>query len=106
MSQADFDRDRKKKNTPAWFLAEAFAKADLAAYRAATTHRLLRGLPASILQAVVKRPDKTEVTLATALSYEKQNWTTDRAKQDAILAEQKKTNELLGRLVTALEGKH
>lgn len=120
MSQADFERDRKKSGTAAWYLANgrdhaanasAAAKnaahhSDLAAYRALGLDRLLRGLPESILRAVVKRPDKTDVTLAAALAYEKDNWATDRAKQDAILAEQKKTNELLGRLVTALERKN
>lgn len=108
MSQAQFDRDRKKYGTPAWYLtngrdhaAKANQNADLAAYRGATTHRLLRGLPASILQAVVKRPDKTDVTLATALSYEKQNWNTDRGNQSEILTELKKINTRLD----ALEGK-
>lgn len=119
MSQAQFDRDRRKAGTAAWYLANgrdhaanasrdarAAAKdANLAAYRGATTHGLLRGLPASIFGTKVQRPDKSEVTLAAALAYEKDNWVTDRAAQDEILAEQKKTNELLGRLVTALEGK-
>ena len=113
MSQAQFDRDRKKAGTAAWYLANArdhaanaAKEANLAAYRGATTHRLLRGLPASIFGTKVRRPDKTEVTLGTALSYERENWNTDRAKQDQILAEQKKTNELLGRLAAALEGKN
>lgn len=112
MMDTYFRQNKGKAGSLAWGVgngrdhaASANENAKLSAYRAATTHGLLRGLPASILQTVIKRPDKTDVTLASAVSYERENWTTDRAKQDAILAEQKKTNELLAELVAALKSK-
>lgn len=108
MSQAQFDRDRKKAGTPAWYLANgrdhaaaARKAADLSAYRVSVVDRLVRGLPASIFGTKIRRPDKSEVTLGTAVAYEKQNWNTDRGNQAEILTELKKINTRLD----ALEGK-
>lgn len=108
MSQADFDRDRKKAGTPAWYLANgrdhaaaARKAADLSAHRVSVVDRLVRGLPASIFGTKIRRPDKSEVTLGTAVAYEKQNWTADRGNQSEILTELKKINTRLD----ALEGK-
>lgn len=107
MSQADFDRDRNKAGTPAWYLANgrdhaaaARKAADLSAYRVLVVDRLVRGLPASIFGTKIRRPDKSEVTLGTAVAYEKQNWNTDRGNQSAILSELKKISARLD----ALEG--
>lgn len=108
MSQAQFDRDRKKAGTAAWYLANgrdhaanAAKEAKLSAYRVSVVDRLVRGLPASIFGTKIRRPDKSEVTLGTAVAYEKQNWNTDRGNQSEILTELKKINTRLD----ALEGK-
>lgn len=109
MDQATFDRERKIPGRPAWYLTNGRDHSANLTVAVKALTALVKGIPASVLQAKVTRKGTGAagtVTQAEALAYEKDNWTTDRAKQDAIFAEQKKTNELLGRLVTALEEKN
>ncbi|WP_158591110.1 hypothetical protein [Kocuria tytonis] len=98
MDQATFDREKKKPGTPAWHLANGrdHAAGLTAAVKALTA--LVKGIPASVLQAKVTRKgagSEGTVTQAEALAYEKANWSQDRANQQKIIEQQAQIIALL-----------
>lgn len=88
MDQKTFDAQRKVAGTPAWYLTNGRDhSANLTTAVKALT-ALVKGIPASILQARVTRKGAGaagSVTQAEALAYEKDNWVRDREAQAKII---------------------
>ena len=114
MSQADFDREKGKAHTPEWFISNGRDHAANAAEEARKANaqlveltKMLRGTPAAVLQAEVRRSDsrgKTEerVSLGRVASYDRQNWQGLRATQEAQDKRLDKIESTLGQLVELL----
>ncbi|MBU9813291.1 hypothetical protein J1781_00110, partial [Rahnella sp. C60] len=88
MDQKTFDKQKKIPGTPAWHLANGRDHAAnlTAAVQALTA--LVKGIPASVLQAKVTRKGAgkgSTVTQAETLAYDKDNWSQDRANQQKII---------------------
>lgn len=88
MNQAEFNKQKKIAGTPAWYLANGRDhSANLTAAVKALT-ALVKGIPASVLQAKVTRKGAgagSAVTQAETLAYDKDNWDRDRAAQQKII---------------------
>lgn len=97
MPQADFDREKKKPLTPAWFLANGRDHSYMA-------RREIAGLPNTILSTKVKRPDGSAVTLKDVIAYDRPNWQESRENQKQLQKSLEDMNASLTKLITLLEG--
>lgn len=98
MNQAEFDRQKKIPGTPAWHLANGRDHAANLTVAVKTLTALVKGVPASMLQAKVTRKGVaagSAVTQAETLAYDKDNWERDRANQKKILEQQAQILALL-----------
>lgn len=110
MNQAEFNRQKKIAGTPAWYLANGRDHSANLTVAVKALTALVKGIPASVLAAKVKRPgEKSTGSLAQNIAYDKANWSQDRANQDEIKAQQAQIiqqNELiLAHLNATTEGK-
>lgn len=98
MDQKTFNAQKKIAGTPAWYLANGRDhSANLTSAVKALT-ALVKGVPASVLQAKVTRKGAgagSAVTQAETLAYDKDNWERDRANQKKILEQQAQILALL-----------
>ena len=88
MDQKTFNAQKKIAGTPAWYLANGRDhSANLTSAVKALT-ALVKGVPASVLQAKVTRKGAgagSAVTQAETLAYDKDNWSRDREAQQKII---------------------
>lgn len=88
MDQKTFNAQKKIAGTPAWYLANGRGhSANLTSAVKALT-ALVKGVPASVLQAKVTRKGAgagSAVTQAETLAYDKDNWSRDREAQQKII---------------------
>ena len=98
MDQKTFNAQKKIAGTPAWYLANGRDhSANLTSAVKALT-ALVKGVPASVLQAKVTRKGAgagSAVTQAETLAYDKDNWERDRANQKKIIEQQAQILALL-----------
>ncbi|MCG7424596.1 M23 family metallopeptidase [Kocuria rhizophila] len=88
MDQKTFEKQRKIAGTPAWYLANGRDHSAGLTTAVKTLTGLVKGIPASVLQAKVTRKGAgagSAVTQADALAYEKDNWARDRDAQQTII---------------------
>ena len=88
MDQKTFDKQKKIPGTPAWHLANGRDHAANLTVAVKALTALVKGIPASVLQAKVVRKGAgagSSVTQADTLAYDKDNWSQDRANQQKII---------------------
>ena len=88
MDQKTFNAQKKIAGSPAWYLANGRDHSANLTVAVKALTALVKGLPASFLQAKVVRKGAGAagtVTQAEALAYEKANWSQDRANQQKII---------------------
>lgn len=98
MDQKTFDKQKKIPGTPAWHLANGRDHAANLTIAVKTLTALVKGIPASVLQAKVTRKGAgagSAVTQAETLAYDKDNWERDRANQKKIIEQQAQILALL-----------
>lgn len=98
MDQKTFDKQKKIPGTPAWHLANGRDHSANLTVAVKTLTALVKGVPASVLQAKVTRKGVgagSAVTQAETLAYDKDNWERDRANQKKILEQQAQILALL-----------
>lgn len=98
MDQKTFNAQKKIAGTPAWYLANGRDHSANLTNTVKTLTALVKGLPASVLQAKVTRKGAgagSAVTQAETLAYDKDNWSQDRANQKKILEQQAQILALL-----------
>lgn len=98
MDQKTFDKQKKIPGTPAWHLANGRDHAANLTVAVKTLTALVKGIPASVLQAKVTRKGiaaGSAVTQAETLAYDKDNWERDRANQKKIIEQQAQILALL-----------
>lgn len=89
MDQKTFDREKKWAGTPAWYLANGRDHSANLTVAVKTLTALVKGVPASVLKARVKRRGAgvgQEVDLATLLAYDLDNETREKDTDAKILA--------------------
>lgn len=89
MDQKTFDREKKRAGTPAWYLANGRDHSANLTVAVKTLTALVKGVPASVLKARVKRRGAgvgQEVDLATLLAYDLDNETREKGTAAKILA--------------------
>jgi len=98
MDQKTFDREKKRPGSPAWYLANGRDHSANLTNTVKALTALVKGVPASVLQAKVTRKGAgagSTVTQAETLAYDKDNWAQDRANQKKILEQQAQILALL-----------
>ena len=98
MDQKTFDKQKKIPGTPAWHLANGRDHAANLTVAVKALTALVKGIPASVLQAKVTRKGAgagSAVTQAETLAYDKDNWSQDRANQKKIIEQQAQILALL-----------
>ena len=98
MDQKTFDREKKRPGSPAWYLANGRDHSANLTNTVKALTSLVKGIPASVLQAKVTRKGAgagSAVTQAETLAYDKDNWSQDRANQKKILEQQAQILALL-----------
>lgn len=98
MDQATFNKQKKVAGTPAWYLANGRDHSANLTNTVKTLTSLVKGIPASVLQAKVTRKGAgagSAVTQAETLAYDKDNWERDRANQKKIIEQQAQILALL-----------
>lgn len=98
MDQKTFNAQKKIAGTPAWYLTNGRDHAANLTVAVKTLTALVKGIPASVLQAKVTRKGVgagSAVTQAETLAYDKDNWERDRANQKKILEQQAQILALL-----------
>lgn len=98
MDQKTFNAQKKIAGTPAWYLANGRDHSANLTNTVKALTALVKGLPASFLQARVVRKGVgagSAVTQAETLAYDKDNWERDRANQKKIIEQQAQILALL-----------
>ena len=98
MDQATFNKQKKVAGTPAWYLANGRDHSANLTVTVKALTALVKGIPASVLQAKVVRKGAgagSAVTQADTLAYDKDNWSQDRANQKKIIEQQAQILALL-----------
>ena len=98
MDQATFNKQKKVPGTPAWYLANGRDHSANLTVAVKALTSLVKGIPASVLQAKVTRKGAgagSAVTQAETLAYDKDNWSQDRANQKKIIEQQAQILALL-----------
>ena len=98
MDQKTFNAQKKIAGTPAWYLANGRDHSANLTNTVKALTALVKGIPASVLQAKVTRKGAgagSAVTQAETLAYDKDNWSQDRANQKKILEQQAQILALL-----------
>ena len=98
MDQATFNKQKKVAGTPAWYLANGRDHSANLTNTVKTLTALVKGVPASVLQAKVTRKGAgagSAVTQAETLAYDKDNWSQDRENQKKIIEQQAQILALL-----------
>ena len=98
MDQKTFNAQKKIVGTPAWYLANGRDHSANLTNTVKTLTALVKGVPASVLQAKVTRKGAgagSAVTQAETLAYDKDNWERDRAAQKKIIEQQAQILALL-----------
>lgn len=98
MDQKTFNAQKKIAGTPAWYLANGRDHSANLTVAVKTLTALVKGIPASVLQAKVTRKGVgkgSAVTQAETLAYDKDNWERDRAAQKKIIEQQAQILALL-----------
>lgn len=98
MDQKTFNAQKKIPGTPAWYLANGRDHSANLTNTVKALTALVKGLPASVLQAKVTRKGAgagSAVTQAETLAYDKDNWERDRAAQKKIIEQQAQILALL-----------
>lgn len=88
MDQKTFNAQKKIAGTPAWYLANGRDHSANLTNTVKALTALVKGIPASVLQAKVTRKGAgkgSTVTQAEALAYDKDNWSRDREAQQKII---------------------
>lgn len=98
MDQKTFNAQKKIAGTPAWYLANGRDHSANLTNTVKALTSLVKGVPASVLQAKVTRKGSgagSAVTQAETLAYDKDNWSQDRANQKKIIEQQAQILALL-----------
>lgn len=98
MDQKTFNAQKKIAGTPAWYLANGRDHSANLTNTVKALTALVKGIPASVLQAKVTRKGAgagSAVTQAETLAYDKDNWSQDRANQKKIIEQQAQILALL-----------